>query len=161
MQLNLLGLTFHGNPFQSADEWSQKNDIGLLWQRFMALFKKYKFLLEKLTDKSRTSYELHYEPEDFVETTHLDIFVGLNQNRQGEIPLDFVVKPLPEICYLIFTSKLADKSKLEYFFQNWLQNKEVEYQQAYPYVIQLYDERFRGMDDPSSVIEWMIPVVER
>lgn len=161
LQLNLLGLTFHGNPFHSAGDWSTDNEIGLLWKRYIGLYQKYAFILEKLTDKPRTAYELHFEPTDFVDTTHMDIFIGFNQNRTGEIPLDFVVKPLPEVCYLTFTSTLADRSNLEYFFRNWLQDKAVGYQQAFPYVIQLYDERFRGMDEPSSVIEWMIPVVSQ
>ena len=161
LQLNLLGLTFHGDPFHSASDWSQANEIGLLWKRFMTLYQKYAFLLEKLTDNPRAAYEFHFEPADFAQTAHLDIFVGFNQNLPGEIPLDFVVKPLPEVCYLTFTSTLADRSNLEFFFRNWLQDEKVDYIQAYPYVIQLYDERFRSMEDKSSVIEWMIPVVTR
>ena len=32
----LLGLDFFGDPFQSSSGWTEENEIGRLWQRFMA-----------------------------------------------------------------------------------------------------------------------------
>jgi hypothetical protein len=33
----LAGMAFHGDPFQSAEGWSQSDEIGKLWKRFSPL----------------------------------------------------------------------------------------------------------------------------
>lgn len=157
----LVGLEYYGNPFIHAQEWSEKNEIGLLWKRFMQLSQKFGFLLEKLSVSPGRAYEMHFEPEDYLTTRNLSIFIGINVDQIREIPLEFVVKPLPSTSYLTFSSTMQDKSNLEFFFRNWLQNNDLGYFQAYPYILQEYDESFTSVEDPESRVHWLIPVMQK
>ncbi len=49
----------------------------------------------------------------------------------------------------------------EYIFQDWLGSDKSEYCQVYPYFIQRYGSKFKGLDNPDSEIDWLIPVRKR
>ena len=35
-QIMLVGMSFYGDPFETSAGWMEENQIGRLWQRFMA-----------------------------------------------------------------------------------------------------------------------------
>ncbi|QEE16221.1 GyrI-like domain-containing protein [Promethearchaeum syntrophicum] len=161
IQLRLLGCEFYGNPFQSAGEWSSENEIGILWQRFLRYANKYKFIFEKLNQHPNYSYEIHFEPDNFSQTKKFYVFVGILIDYFDEIPLEFMIKQFPSTQYAEFTTKMTENTIAEYIFQDWLGSDKSEYTQAYPYVIQRYGIKFKGLDNPDSEIDWLIPVRKR
>ncbi|MFX0050026.1 MAG: GyrI-like domain-containing protein [Candidatus Hodarchaeota archaeon] len=153
-----LGCVFYGDPFHEAVEWSYENEIGKLWFRFMELHKKYFSLLKKISLDSNIAYELHLEPEEYMETRNYFILVGVEIDNIEEVPLEMFVKILPKTKYVFFTTTLENKfERGGYIYKKWL--PENNYEQAFPYVIQLYDNRrYKGLEDPSSEIDWFIPI---
>ena len=77
LNLNLLGCSFYGDPFHSAEEWSVENEIGILWKRFLKLWQVYDFILNKLNTHPKNTYEVHFESHDFHTTRKFEIFVGI------------------------------------------------------------------------------------
>jgi AraC family transcriptional regulator len=154
----LLGCVYYGDPFHEATEWSYENEIGKLWNRFGKLAYKYSNLLRKIALKNEVAYELHLEPEEFMETKNYYVMVGMEIRNFDEIPLEMYVKVLPKTSYLVFSTTMDDKFKIGgYVYRKWI--PENNYEQSYPYIIQLYDrKRYKGLDDPKSEIDWYIPV---
>lgn len=152
-----LGCVFYGDPFHSAEEWSIENEIGQLWQRFRKLIYKYSILLDKIRVNPQVWYELHIETEEFKKTKLYYVFVGIEVSNFEESPLEMFVKILPTIQYLVYTTKVDNTNAIEYLFKEWI--PENEYEQAYPYIIEAYDERrFKGMDNKKSEVDWYIPI---
>ena len=160
LQFRLLGCEFYGDPFLNSEEWSYENQIGTLWKRFGKLAQKYEFILEKLNVKPNFAYEIHIEPAEYAKTRQYYVFVGIEIDYFDEIPLEMVIKQLPLTQYVEFTTTMAER-KTEYIFQDWLISEESEYCQSYPYVIQQYGPMYKGLEDPTSEIEWLIPVKKR
>jgi AraC family transcriptional regulator len=154
----LLGCVFYGNPFHSAEEWSYENEIGKLWQRFGALSFKYNLLLNKICIDNNIAWELHLEPDEYEATKNYFVMVGMEVSIVDEIPLEMFVKILPKTAYLVFNSSMENKFELgAYVYKEWMPKN--GYDQAFPYVLQLYDRRrYKGLDDPQSEIDWYIPV---
>ncbi len=157
-QIKLLGCVFFGNPFHEAKEWSYKNEIGNLWIRFMKLSKKYANFLEKLSSSSTLGYELHLEPADYHKTNRYYVMVGLEIRDSEEVPLEFFTKSLPRTDYIEFTTQMEKKREQgAYVYQEWMPQKGIA--QRYPFILQRYDpNRYRGLEDPSSEIDWLIPI---
>ena len=158
IQLRLLGCEFYGNPFQSAGEWSSENEIGVLWQRFMHLSKKYKFLLEKLNQKPNFSYKIPIEHDNCSQAETFYVYIVIAIDYFDEIPLEVMINQLPITQYAECTTRMTENTIAEYIFQDWLGSDKSEYLQAYPYVIQSYGIKFKGLDNPDSEIDWLIPV---
>lgn len=154
----LLGCVFYGDPFQSAEEWSYENEIGKLWQRFGTLTYKYSSLIKKISIDNNIGYELHLEPEEYKETKNYYVMVGMEVSNLDEIPLEMFIKILPKTNYIAFTTTMENKFELGgYMYKNWMPKN--SYTQNFPYVLQLYDRRrYKGLDDPQSEIDWLIPI---
>ena len=157
-QFKLLGSIFFGNPFLKAEEWSYDNEIGKLWSRFMKLLKQYSFLLQRLSNSPTISYELHLEPDDYKQTKEYYVMVAIEVNDGDEVPLDFFIKSLPMSDFLVFTTRMATRQEQgTYIFQKWMPTNNVF--QRYPFILQRYDPmRYRGLEDPTSEIDWLIPI---
>lgn len=152
-----IGCVFYGDPFHSAKEWTIENEIGKLWERYGELLRKNWRSLSKHFINPNISYELHIEPEEYIETKNYYVFTGTEIKEYEEVPLEFFIKKLPTTDYLMFTAKAIDFDKGEYYFKKWLPQS--EYEQAYPYIIQAYDiTRFKGLEDNESEIDWYIPI---
>ncbi|MFX0184929.1 MAG: GyrI-like domain-containing protein [Candidatus Hodarchaeota archaeon] len=153
-----LGCVFYGDPFHEAVEWSYENEIGKLWGRFMKLHSKYSSLLKKICVDHNIAYELHLEPEEYETTRKYFVLVGVEVSYFEEIPLEMFVKILPKTDYVVFTTTMENKfERGGYIYKKWL--PEHGYEQIFPYVIQLYDDRrYKGLEDPESEIDWFIPV---
>lgn len=157
--LKLLGCVYYGDPFHQAREWRYENEIGLLWQRFFNVYKKYHFLLNKINLNSNIAYEVHIEPDEYKENKHYYVFVGCAVESITEIPLELYYKPLPLTEYIQFTTQAQEFDKAEVIFRKWLGAKNSGYSQAFPYVIQRYNsKRYKSLEDPASEIDWLIPI---
>lgn len=160
LSLKLVGCVYYGDPFHHGEEWTVENEVGKLWQRFMSLSQKYSSLLAGISAKKNSAYEVHIEPEEYRTTKNYYVFVGVEVTSIEEIPLEMFVKVLPETRYALFTTKLKDKHLAAQVLENWIPQN--GYEQAYPYIIEAYDaNRFRGIDDVTSEIDWYLPVKEK
>jgi len=163
-QIILMGCNFYGDPFHSAGEWSKNNEIGKLWTRFGINYAKYRFLLEKLNNMPGKSFEVHFESPEYKQSKNFEIFVGIAVDELTNIvPLEFVFKILPVTNYASVTSYGNDYTSVDYLFKEWLKSPNSKYKQSYPFMVEFYDEkRFNpnDMDNPSSEIDWWVPVVE-
>jgi AraC family transcriptional regulator len=160
LALQLLGCVYYGDPFHQAKEWTIENEIGQLWQRFMKLAQKYPSLLAGISSPNNLGYEVHIETEEYLTTRKYYVFVGVEVTSIEEVPLEMFVKVLPKTRYAVFTTKVDDKETGLHVLREWLPQNGFE--QAYPYIIEAYSpERFRGVDDPQSEVDWYIPIKEK
>jgi AraC family transcriptional regulator len=152
----LVGMDFHGNPFQGGEGWSMGNAIGQLWQRFNGFYEKKKGLIKHLA--SEAGYELWIDFEGEEESKDRYIFVGMEVEKLDELPLELVSRILPETRYAVYTLK-GDEIKSDWSSQlsNWV--SEVGLEQSYTYIIEYYDPvRFKGMASPDSELDIYVPV---
>lgn len=157
-QIILVGFSFFGDPFEFSGGWTEENEIGRLWQRFMDFGKQHQGQIKHLVDP-QASYEVHvYNPET-QSKGHFEVFVGMEVSELSDVPVELLVKVLPPNKYAIFTLKseqiTSDWSKE--IFQDWFPQS--GYQPAGEYGIQLYDQRFKGLDQvEESELDVYIPV---
>lgn len=159
--LLLAGLNFFGDPFQEADGWSEENAIGRLWQRFMRLseFSQAELNARKIGD---FAYEVHIETPETPISGAYEVFVGVQvESLFDDIP-HLVFKQLPNTKYALFTlkGKEINGNWTEIIFEDWL--KTSPYESSAPYIIERYDERFKGIDQiDESIIDVLVPIKER
>jgi AraC family transcriptional regulator len=158
IQFKLIGCIFYGNPFHQAIEWTYDNEIGHLWARFMNLSEKHSVLLQKLSSEPFNGYELHLEPEEYQKTHKYYVMVGLRVSEFEEVPLEFFSKSLPKSDFLEFTTQMEEKDNIgSYIYKKWMPENRIT--QRYPFILQRYDSRrYRGLEDPTSEIDWLIPI---
>ena len=155
----LLGCVYYGDPFHSAKGWDPKNEIGNTWNRFGYLYGKYKEFLDRIREGNVFGYEVHIEPGDYTKKKKFHVFVGLEVKSLDFFPLDMFYKELPKTKYLFFSTKYRGE-ECEYIFSKWL--PESKYEQSYPYIMQSYSpERWKGEDNPDSLMDWHIPIKEK
>ena len=155
----LLGCVYFGDPFHSAPPWSKDNEIGKTWKRFGNLYEKYKEFLNKIREGNVFGYEVHIEPGDYKKKKKFHVFIGLEVRSLDFFPLDMFYKEFPKTKYLFFSTKFKGED-FKYFFQKWLPNS--KYEQSYPFIMQSYSpKRFKGEDNPDSLMDWHIPIKEK
>jgi AraC family transcriptional regulator len=152
-ELTLVGMVFYGDPFKDAGGWSEENEIGKLWSRFVAKEE----LVRNVTGHG--GYEVHIEPEGRKDTSEYCVFVGVKVGEVENQPLEMFTKVLPAGTYAVFTMKgeeiTSDWSKAIYY--EWM--PESGYVERAKYLIEFYDEkRFKGMDNPDSELDIYVPV---
>ncbi|MHA2334911.1 MAG: GyrI-like domain-containing protein [Candidatus Hodarchaeales archaeon] len=157
--LQLIGCVFYGDPFHSAKGWSEQNEIGLTWQRFMSLYEKHEELIRKYRVNQAVTYEIHIEPKEYKENKKFYVFVGVEVTEIDKMPLEMFSKVLPTTMYALFTFKGKNMFRGgDYIWKEWLLKSD-DYHEAHPFLIQAYDEkRFHGMDSEESEIDYLVPV---
>ncbi len=125
-------------------------NIGQLWERFE---RKYSAIKYKIDGKD---YELHFE-DDSAPKRHL-CFIGVEVTAIVDLPLELFVKVVPGYTYAVFIHCFSDGGYQEAYRQidQWLSSS--QYQAAASFDIQCYDKRFKGPDNPESVLEFYVPV---
>ena len=88
-------------------------------------------------------------------------FVGVEVAQLKDLPLEVAVKMLPATQYAVFTLKgqeiTSDWAKMIY---EWM--PESGYQEAFPFMFQLYDQRFKGLQHLDvSALDAYVPVKQR
>ena len=154
----LAGFSYLGDPFRLSGGWTEENEIGRLWQRFMAFLEQHASQLEGLFFED-VAYEVHIYYQETPQTGEFEVFVGMEVQEPGRMPIELSVKILPPVTYAVFTlvgeQITADWSQM--IFQGWLPQS--GYQLVSDYGIQRYDERYKGIDRTAeSVLEFYLPV---
>lgn len=160
-RLILVGMDFFGDPCAIASPWSEENEIGKLWKRFMHFLGKKADTIQHKADPS-VGFEVHIETDETKSIGHREVFVGIEVSELEEVPLELVVKFLPPTKYAVFTLKGAeitsDWGKLIY--QDWLPQS--GFTSHHSYLIERYDERFKGLEGKeleNSELDVLIPIV--
>jgi AraC family transcriptional regulator len=153
-----VGFSFYGDPFAESGGWTEENEIGRLWRRFEA------FMIDnadriKHVKEHMVGYEVHVWSEETAARGHSDVFAGMVVEKLEDVPMEVLVKILPPTTYAVFTLKgaqaITDWTKMVY--EEWLPGS--EYESAYNYNIQRYDQRYKGVDQlDESVMEVYVPV---
>ena len=160
-QFILVGLSFYGDPFQASASWTEENEIGRLWKRFMAFWGGHRANLPNVIDPD-SYYEVHLDSDERMTTGNYEVFVGTAVSDLENIPTSALVKVLPATTYAVFTLQgeqiTSDWHQLIY--HDWLPNS--GYDIALGYSIQLYDHRFKGMDKlAESTLDVYMPIKKR
>jgi len=156
-QMMLLGLGFFGDPFKLSGGWTEENEIGRLWKRFMAYLAQHRQHIQHITTDA-VAYEVHVEHEETALTGEHEVFVGLEVDKLQDVPVELSVKVLPPTTYAVFTLEgeqiTSDWHKMIY---EWMSRS--GYQSAHAYSVQRYDERFKDVQHiDESVLEVYVPV---
>ncbi len=155
------GMSFYGDPFNSASGWSEENEIGHLWQRFMRFQTENPNAIQHKTHVDQF-LEIHTLTHETEEKGFFEIFVGAAVSSLEHLPFDCLVKKLPATMYAVFSVEgkeiVSDWDKS--IFEKWMPAS--PYQSAYPFSMQLYDSRFKGMDKlESSTLDIYIPIMPK
>jgi predicted transcriptional regulator YdeE len=157
-QIILLGLGFFGDPFATSGGWTEENEIGRLWSRFLKYCEHHADRLAHVVEPG-VSYELHIPHEETASTGHYEVFVGIQAAWLENVPVELSVKILPPTSYAVFTltgQQITSEDWL-YEIQAWLTAS--DHRQAYAYSFQRYDSRFKGLDKiDESVLDVYVPV---
>ena len=151
-EIVLVGMVFYGDPFRNQSGWSQENEIGKLWKRFAA---KEKTIKNKVKNGG---YEVHIEPEEYKETKNYYVFVGVEVEKVEKLPLEMFTKILPASKYAVFTLKGKEITSnwQNKIYKEWLPQS--GYEEAHKFLIEYYDDRFRGTNNSESELDIYVPV---
>lgn len=154
--LLLGGVSFYGDPFSLKSGWDSENEIGKTCQRF----------IEFITDNPERPYSAHkqylYEVHIYgKETTakgYFEVFVGEEVNT-AQLPISISSKFIAASDYLKITLSGTEIT------DDWWQKLDTEIIPVYKvkrkqnYIIQAYDERFKGVDRiADSEMDAYIPI---
>lgn len=160
ISLKLSGMVYYGNPVHSHEGWTVGNEVGKLWDRFIKKMMANQEIINKHIIEPGIAYEAH-----IAESGELDqeyhIFVGIETTEPIKEPVEFFSKEFPCTRYAVFTAKGRGMAQqMEEVYEEWLPNS--PYIESHPYMLQRYDQnRFKGLDDPDSEIDFMIPIKVR
>jgi predicted transcriptional regulator YdeE len=159
-EMILVGFDFFGDPFKFSAGWTEENEIGRLWNRFIKYFEQYRDQVIHLKEPS-VMYEIHIEHPETIQTGEYEVFVGMEVEELECVPIEFTVKVLPATLYAVFTLRgdqiTSDWSTMVY--KEWMPGS--GYVRSYAYGIQRYDERFRGLDRlDESALDLYVPIKE-
>lgn len=165
-QRYLAGFSFFGNPFAQYSGWTEENEIGRLWVRYMAYLRQYDAQPPAPEEaagaagmEQDVAYEVHIYHPATVETGEFEVFVGHLIADPGQVPTILSVKVLPAAPYAVFTLRgrqIVGDWGLR-IYQGWLPSSGFRSDFAFNY--QRYDKRFKGLDRlEDSTLEVHIPL---
>jgi AraC family transcriptional regulator len=156
-ELYLAGYSFYGDPFAASGAWTEENEIGKLWKRFMAFFAD-RGAETPSSAVPGIGYEVHIWGENVMETGQYEVFVGMAIGKIANVPIDFSIKIIPKTKFAVFTlsGDLIEKD-LSVEMRGWLEADGLH--QTNTFIYNLYDERYKGMDNlKDSEIEVYVPI---
>jgi AraC family transcriptional regulator len=157
-QTLLVGLSFFGDPFATSAGWTEENEIGRLWNRFMAYMSAHPNQIKHLVNHEQ-AYEVHLEYEETPEKGEYEVFVGMEVEQLDDVPVELLVKILPPATYAVFTLKGQQITSCDWgkLIGQWMSDS--GYEKALKFGFQLYDRRFKGMDNiEESELDVYVPV---
>lgn len=147
---------FSSEPLLIAGVTGSGDETGKAWEAFTKL-DKINPLQNKVSDKG---YEIRMYPGGKGPG---EVHVGMQVN-DARVPKEYKVISLPASLYaefIIYPSKGWESSNAE--MDEWLSENVDKYKQKYiddmAYAIELYDERFKGIDNPESEVPILVPIV--
>lgn len=155
--LLLGGVSFYGDPFSVKSGWDSDNEIGNTCRRYTEIIAVYP---ELVASTHRVFYEIHIYGSETADKGYFEVFVG-EEVTTTELPIDLVSKYIPASDCLMAT--LTGKEITE----DWWKRLDEEIffkfgvKRNGSYIIEAYDERFKGMDQiEASEIDVYIPVIK-
>lgn len=145
-QMSLVGI------IGSSADVSGLNIHGL-WERFGEYDQNIK------NQVGEKGYELHIE-EEILPKIHFCL-VGVEVEKIEDMQNELFAKVIPLCQYAVFTHRFKDGGYGDAFKAAYQWVRESGFEAAYPFDIQCYDDRFRGPDDPESIMEIYIPIALR
>ncbi|MBN2502908.1 MAG: GyrI-like domain-containing protein [Anaerolineales bacterium] len=154
--ITLVGFSFYGDPLRLSAGWTEENEVGRLWSRFMPFFQANQEHIQHLNEDA--AYEAHIEHPETAETGQYEVFLGVAVEQVENLPLELLIKVLPPTKYAVFTisgALLPEEWALEVYGE-WLPQSGYE---AKPYMFWRYDERYKGLDHlADSELEVYVPL---
>ena len=129
-QMLLVGLSFFGDPFKSSAGWTEENEIGRLWVRFMTYLENQGARIQHIMDPE-VSYEVHIEHPETQAKGEYEVFVGLEvEQLQDEIPnlelaLKFTDRPGTPVEKLNLS--VEEWKVISRFQRKWLEPRKLVY----------------------------------
>jgi predicted transcriptional regulator YdeE len=156
-QMILVGLSFYGDPFAESGGWTEENEIGRLWNRFMAYVADQGDAIQHV-EGEYVAYEVHVESAETACKGFREVFVGVEVEQLADVPVELLVKILPAATYAVFRLKGEQiASDWSTVIGQWLCRS--IYQSAGNYGFQRYDAHFRGVDNlTASELDVYVPV---
>ncbi len=155
--LLLGGVSFYGDPISSKGSWDAENEIGKTCKRFgdfMAENPNRSYSLGK-----PLFYEVHiYGPETMTKG-YFEVFAGEEVNT-ANLPVALSAKYIPASDYLKVS--LTGKEIVSDWWQelDTVISAQAGITRNNSYIIQAYDERFKGVDKiEESALDAFIPIL--
>lgn len=154
--LLLGGMSFYGDPISAKGGWEEKNEIGKTWNRFI------EFITENpvrpYSAQGSYLYEVHVYNHETPTKGYFEVFVGEEVNT-SELPIVLDLKFIDAANFLKIT--LRGKEIISDWWQKLdneiLPGRSLKRNDAY--IIQAYDDRFKGLDSiEDSELDAFIPV---
>ncbi len=154
--LLLGGMSFYGDPISAKGGWDAENEIGKTWSRFGEFVAAHQ---ERAYSRHGSRmYEVHVYGSETASKGYFEVFVGEEVNT-ALLPVALCCKTLPESDYMKITLRGREITG------DWWQTLDsvllpvAGLKRNTGYIIQAYDERFKGMNDiENSVMEALIPL---
>jgi len=157
-QLILAGMSFYGDPFKDAGDWSAGNEIGRLCKRFMDY--RAKNLDTRMPKTVRDDiYEVHIYSEETESRGFFEVFVGQEIGEIHAPPVELSIKILPPGQYakinLVGATIISD-----WYIDLDSELKQRGWQRGLPFFFQVYDDRYKGLEHiAESELTAYIPVI--
>lgn len=159
-QITLVGMGFFGDPFRISGGWTEENEIGRLWSRFMAYLAGHGQKIRH-TAEPGVAYELHVPHEESERTGEYEVFAGVEVSRLEDVPVHLTAKILPAVTYAVFMLQGEEIAGdwWQDVYHTWM--PQAGYESAGTFVLERYDERFKGVDRMAeSILEVYLPVCQ-
>ena len=157
-EILLAGMSFFGDPFREAGDWSMDNEIGRLCNRFVKYRQAHRDLITNLTINS-DFYEVHIYSEETEAKGFFEVFVGQQLQQIEPVPLDLSIKILPAGDFAVFN--LVGEQIISDWYNDIDQILSGEgWQRGASFFFQIYDQRYKGIERiADSELSAYIPVV--
>jgi AraC family transcriptional regulator len=142
-EITLVGIVTSGTTIQDIN-------IPQAWDKFI---KSFKIIPQRIPDRT---YEVHID--DNEEPKRHYCFIGMEVQRIVDVPNGMFAKILPAGRYALFTHHFRDGGFSQAFksVYDWLEKS--PYGAAHQFDIQYYDQRFKGPDNPESILDIYLPI---
>ncbi len=156
--LRLVGFSFFGDPFKLSGGWTEENEIGRLWSRFLAYWGPHRSQVAHVKNE-KVMFELQVYHAETPQTGEFEVLAGVEVERLEALPVELSAKIIPAGTYAVFTIAgeqiASDWPKLIY--GAWMSR--LKYEVDHTFSLLRYDERFKGMQQlDESAVDVYIPV---
>jgi AraC family transcriptional regulator len=137
------------------------NRIPELWTVFYSRIKEVKNIAQPMKCYGICEDIPDYKMPEFTNETDFSELVSVEVDNFDFIPEGMVSKIMPKAEYAVFTHKGSLKTlrdTYDYIYGTWFPNSGYEFGSSDDF--ELYDERFKGVDNPDSELDLYIPVIK-
>ncbi len=157
--LLLGGMNFYGDPFSSKGGWESENEIGKTFSRFNSY--KSKTFEQAFFLHTDRMFELHIYSDETALRGYFEIFIGEEVNT-AQLPIQLCSKFIPASDYIKITLSGMEITQDWYYQLEHSIAPSYQVERKNSYLLQVYDERFIGMEQlEASVMDVFIPVEQK